>query len=129
LCPKRTAGAFHVNAPRCCGRKFWTSIESKGCSLAKELPIIILNTKIAAEARADLLERREWFALRMKNFARPPDEPLTAERGLDDMLLPGLRDGRKGDDVPFLLRQDMAHEIVLVEALHDEDDRAFRFVV
>ena len=43
---KRTTGVFHVNAPTCCESEFSTSIASKGCSLAKESPVMILCTRI-----------------------------------------------------------------------------------
>ena len=43
---KRTTGVSHVNAPTCCEREFSTSIASKGCSLAKESPVMIHCTKI-----------------------------------------------------------------------------------
>jgi transposase len=38
---KRTTGVSHVNAPTCCEREFSTSIASRGCSLAKESPVMI----------------------------------------------------------------------------------------
>ncbi len=42
---KRTTGVSHVNAQTCCESEFSTSIASKGCSLAKELPVMIRCTK------------------------------------------------------------------------------------
>src|SRR3984893_18229560 len=43
---KRTTGVSHVNAQTCCESEFSTSIASKGCSLAKESPVMIHCTKI-----------------------------------------------------------------------------------
>ena len=43
---QRTTGVSHVNAQTCCESEFSTSIASKGCSLAKESPVMIHCTKI-----------------------------------------------------------------------------------
>src|SRR5436305_2000154 len=79
--------------------------------------LILAGKIITAEARADLLERDERLVLRMENLAGLPGESLAAKGGLDDMLFPGLRNRRKGDDLPFFLCQDVADEIVFVQAL------------
>jgi hypothetical protein len=52
-----------------------------------------------------------------------------AERRLDDVLLIDLGDRWKRDDLPPFLPQDMAYEIVLVQALHDDHDRAPPLVI
>ena len=60
---------------------------------------------------------------------------LTAREGsrfpdrLDLVLLVGFGDCRKAHDLPLLLPEDMADEIVFVQPLHDYDDGAVPFVI
>ena len=42
---------------------------------------------------------------------------------VDDKRLVLLGDRRQADDLPILLRQHVADQIVLVQPVHDQDDR------
>jgi len=65
----------------------------------------------------------------VKRFAGAAKEFLSAERPLGDMPLVLLGDRRERDDVPSFPLEDMADEVVLVQALHDDDDHAAGLVV
>ena len=58
----------------------------------------------------------------MQGLARFAAEGLPAEHGLDPVQLVLLGDRREAHDLPRLLRQHVAGEVVLVQPVHDQDD-------
>jgi hypothetical protein len=110
-----------VNAQTCCESEFSTSIASKGCSLAKESPVMIHCTKIGepgltgqATAGADCEESCGKTANVSPLKAEEPEEvrrinedlPRLAEAGLAAELTPdgcGLGKVAGGDVVPDLI--------------------------
>jgi hypothetical protein len=68
---------------------------------------------------ADLLEHHQRFARRVQGLALPAGEDARPRQGIDDMPLVRLGDRRKAHDVPILLRQHVADQIVLVQPVHD----------
>ena len=94
-------------------------------------PLLVLGGEIHfPDGRANAFERGERLARRIERLARqPPERPSARERRLDGVRLVLFGDRRKRDDVPAALPQDVAGEIVLVQALHDDDDRALLLVV
>jgi hypothetical protein len=65
----------------------------------------------------------------MQRFAAPADEGSWPQNRLDLVHFVLFGDCRKGDDVPWLLSEHMANEIVLVEPLQDDDNGAGTLVV
>jgi hypothetical protein len=65
----------------------------------------------------------------MQGLALPAREHAGPGLGVDDVRLVGLRDRRKAHHLPVLPGEHMARQVVLVEPVHDQDDRAFRLVV
>lgn len=92
--------------------------------------LLVLARKIVfADGAADLFERRPRLPGRVEEIAGFAHKPLGAERSFEfeDLFLFG--DRRQTDNFPTLLIEHVADEVVLVQALHDDDDRAFLFVV
>ena len=65
----------------------------------------------------------------MQCFAPAAPEAAPAPDRLDLVHLVGFGAGREAENLPRLLREDMADEVVLVQPLHDNDDRAVPLVV
>ena len=61
---------------------------------------------------ADLLDGRQWLALGMQGLASLAAERLPCEWRLDPVQLVGIGDRLKTHDLPILLRQHVAREIV-----------------
>src|SRR5690242_17248684 len=78
---------------------------------------------------ADAVERVERLALGMQCFAAPAGESSRSQDCLDLVHLVLFGDCRKADDLPVLLRENMANEIVLVQPLHNNDNDAVTLVV
>ena len=69
------------------------------------------------------------LALRVQRLAAAAREMLRPQHRVDEQRLVRLGDRREAHDLPRLLRQHMAGEVVLVQSVHDEDDRAGELVV
>ena len=65
----------------------------------------------------------------MKRRAGQATKCPLPKRGLDDLLFVDFGDRGEGDGLPPLLLENMADQIVLVQSLHDDDNRAPRLVV
>jgi hypothetical protein len=65
----------------------------------------------------------------MQDLALTACEGLRSPDRLDPVLLVSFGDRRKAHDVPRLLREDVADEIVFVQPLHDDHNSAVAFVV
>ena len=85
--------------------------------------------KFTPDRGANALERLERLARRIERFAGRAAERKGPARRLDRMRLVVLGDGRERGDLPAALGKNVAGEIILVQALHDDDDRALFLVV
>src|SRR5262249_17505474 len=74
-------------------------------------------------------EHRAGLAFRLQRLAAPPREMLRPQRRVDLLRLVRLGERREAHDLPRLLRQHMARQIVLVQSVHDQDDRTRELVV
>jgi hypothetical protein len=84
---------------------------------------------IFADGRPDLPQRFERFALWVKRFPSSANESPTSEGRFHNALLIDLGDRWKRDDLPPLLFQDMADQIILMQALHDDDNHTLGFII
>ncbi len=78
---------------------------------------------------ADIGEGFERLAGLMQGGAGAALEPATPQRRLDVEDLASFGDRRERDDFKSLLLQNAPGQVVLVQALHDDDDRALGLVV
>ena len=74
--------------------------------------LVLAGEIIFAERAADLLEHRRRLALGMQRLARLPAEGLPTEHGLDPVQLVLVGDRRETHDLPRLLRQHVAGEVI-----------------
>ena len=74
-------------------------------------------------------EHRQGLALRVQRLAAAAREMLRPQHRVDEQRLVRLGDRREAHDLPRLLRQHVPREVVLVQSVHDEDDRASELVV
>ena len=82
--------------------------------------MLILSGEIVfAERLADMCEGLQLLTLGMQRFPLAAPEAARSPDRLDTMLLIGFGDRREAQDLPGLLCEDMADEIVLMQALHD----------
>jgi hypothetical protein len=92
--------------------------------------LLILTSEIVfADRPADVLEGGERLARGVQHLAVPPGEVLRPRDRRDLVDLVGFGDRRKGHDLPRLLPEHVADEVVLVQPLHDDDDAAAALVV
>jgi hypothetical protein len=91
--------------------------------------LVLAGEIVFADRAADMLEHRARLALRMQRLAAPSREMLRSQHRVDQLGLVVLGDCREAHDVPRLLRQHVAGEIVLVQPVHDQDDGARELVV
>ena len=57
-------------------------------------------------------------------LAGPPGKRVRPQLRIEGVGLVVLDDRRKAHDLPILLRQHVAREIVFVQPVHDQDDRS-----
>src|SRR6201981_2358668 len=76
-----------------------------------------------------MVEGFEWLALRVQRLALTAPEAARSPDRLDTVHLVGFGDRRKAQNLPRLLREHVAAEVVLGQPLHDQDDRAVALVV
>jgi hypothetical protein len=75
--------------------------------------LLVLAGKIVfAEDAADLLEGRQWLALGMQCLAALPGKRVRPQLRIEGVALVVLGDRRQAHDLPILLRQHVAGEIV-----------------
>jgi hypothetical protein len=65
----------------------------------------------------------------MQGLAARPGENSRTGQGVDAVDLVFFGDRRKAHDLPILLRLHMTDQIVLVQPVHDHDDRPVMLVV
>jgi hypothetical protein len=91
--------------------------------------LVLAGEIVFADRLPDLLEHRQRLARRVQRLAAPPGKDLWPAQRVDRVALVLLGDRRKAHHLPILLRQHVAHQIVLVQAVHDQDDRPLLLVV
>ena len=84
---------------------------------------------VFADRPPDTLEGFERLAVRVQRLALTAPEAAWSPDRLDLVRLIGFGDRRKAQHFPGLLREDVADEVILVQALHDNDNRATALVV
>jgi hypothetical protein len=78
---------------------------------------------------ADMVEGSERLTREVQGFAPAADEAFGSPDRLDVVRLVSFGDRRKGHNLPRLLAQHMADQIIFVQPLHDDDNGAVLFVV
>src|SRR6516162_1426533 len=92
--------------------------------------MLILAGKIILAYRAtNVLQNEERLARRMQCLARTAGEASRSPDRVDRVHLVGFGDRRKAHNLPRLLAEHVANQVVLVQPLHDDDDAAKAFVV
>ena len=91
--------------------------------------LVLAGEIVFADRLADLLDHRERLARRVQRLAPPPAEDSPPRQSVDHVPLVRLGDRRKAHDLPILLRQHVADQIILVQPVHDQNDRPVLFVV
>jgi hypothetical protein len=76
-----------------------------------------------------LVEGCDRLALRVQGLAGLSGKQVLAQLAVERPHLVPLGDRRKAHDVPILLRHHLARKIVLVQPVHDHDDRPAAGVV
>jgi hypothetical protein len=115
------------------GRSFGVIAEPRPLDHAAALRcgslLILAGEIVFANGPADLLEHLGRLALGMQCLARPPREPPLPPHRLDHKGLVVLGDCREAHDLPILLAQNVADQIILVQPVHDQDDRTLPLVI
>jgi hypothetical protein len=91
--------------------------------------LVLTGEIVFADRAADAIEGVERLALTMQGLALTSSKASRSPDRLDPVHLVGFRDRRKADHFPLLLREHVADEVVLVQALHDDHDCAAPLVV
>ena len=84
---------------------------------------------VLTDRAAELLQHLARLALGVQGFTRSAAKDLPPEHGLDPVPLVLVGNRRQAHDLPLLLGQYMAGEVVLVQPVHDQDYRARALVV
>src|SRR5437868_12344489 len=88
--------------------------------------LILAGEIVFADRAANAVEGFERLTVGTQGLALTAPEALLSPDGLDSVHLVGLGDRRKAQDLPTLLREHMADEIVLVQPLHADHDAPWR---
>jgi hypothetical protein len=91
--------------------------------------LILPGEVVLADRAANPPESFERFATGMQGLPLTASEATRSPDRVDPMHLVRLGDRRKAQNLPWLLGQDVADEVVLVQPLHDDDDGAISLVV
>jgi hypothetical protein len=109
---------------------FRTTVARFVHSALRRRRLLVLAGKIVfADGAAKLPEHFGRLALGVQGLARLAAEGLPSEHGLDSVPFVLLGDRRQAHNLPLLLRQYMARQVVLVQPVHDQDDRTRKLVV
>jgi len=84
---------------------------------------------VLTDRAAELLQHLARLALGVQGFTRSAAKDLPPEHGLDPVPLVLVGNRRQAHDLPLLLGQYMAGEVVLVQPVHDQHDRPLPLVV
>src|SRR5580704_18282906 len=116
-------------------RLFSGSIELKplgfyhAAARRRRLLLVLSGDVVFSDGAAYMLEHRHGFALRVQGFAGGTVYGASAEEGTNNVGFLFFGDGWQSYMFPLLLLQDMADQIVLVQALHKNDDAAGALVI
>jgi len=91
--------------------------------------LILAGKVVFAERAAEAVEGFERLALGVQRFALAAPKASRSPDRLDAVDLVGFGDRRKAEDLPRLLCENVADEVVLVQPLHDDHDSAVALVV
>jgi len=92
--------------------------------------LLILSGKVVfADCPPDVFQGFERLAIGVQGLALTPREASRSPNRLDLVRLLGFGNRRKAQNLPGLLREDVADEVVFVQPLHDDDDGAVPLVV
>ena len=91
--------------------------------------LILAGEIVFADHMAEVLEHRERLARRMQCLALSPGQEFRSPDRIHDLCLIVLGDRRKAHDLPIFLRQHVADQILLVQAVHDHHDGPRELVV
>ena len=91
--------------------------------------LILAGEDVFSDCLADVRQRGQRLTFRMQSLANLAREEMSAERALDDVRFVFVRDCGKRQNLPFLLFENVTDEIVLMQALHDNNDAASGFIV
>ena len=92
--------------------------------------LLILAGKVVLANRAtDVLQNQERLARRMQGLTWTAGEASWSPDRLDRVHLVGFGDRWEAHNLPWLLAEHVADEVVLVQPLHDDDDAATAFVI
>jgi hypothetical protein len=91
--------------------------------------LILASEVIFPERGANALHRLERLALGMQHLAGTAREARRAEHRLDFVRLIFLGDRWEAYNLPRLLLEDMADEIIFMQTLHDQHDGAVLLIV
>jgi|GEM_PF-5627102 len=91
--------------------------------------LVLAGEIVFADRPADLLEHGERLALGVQRIALAPGKMPRPPHRLDRPGLVFLGDRREAHDFPIFLGQHVADQIVLVQPVHDQDDRTRLLVV
>ena len=109
---------------------FRTAVARFVHSVPRRRRLLVLGGKIVfAEGAAKLPEHFGRLALGVQGLARLAAEGLPSKHGLDSVPFVLLGDRRQAHNLPLLPRQYMARQVVLVQPVHDQDDRTRKLVV
>jgi hypothetical protein len=86
--------------------------------------LILAGEVVFTDRRPDTLEGVERLALGVQRLTPSAGEAAWFPDRLDPVRLVDLGDRRKAHNLPGLLREPVADQIVLVQPLHDDDDGA-----
>ena len=91
--------------------------------------LILAGKVVFADRAADLLKHFGRLALGMQCLAPTPGKMPRPPKSLDRPGLVLLGDRRESHDLPRLLRQYVADQVILVQPMHDQDDGTLLLVV
>src|SRR6516162_10217792 len=91
--------------------------------------LILAGEDIFSDRVADVRQRGQRLTFRMQSLATLAREEMSTEWALDDVCFVFFGDSGKRQNLPCLLFENVTDEIVLMQALHDNNDAASGFIV
>src|SRR5262249_28124608 len=91
--------------------------------------LILAGEVVFADRAANAVEGFDRLALGVQRFALTAPKASRSPDRLDFVDLVGFGDRRKTQDLPLLLRENVADEFVLLQPVHNDDDCAVALVV
>jgi hypothetical protein len=82
--------------------------------------LILSGEVVFADGPPDVLEGFERLTVGVQSLAPTAREASRSPDRLDPVHLVGFGDRRKAQDLPMLLREEVADEVIFVQPLHDD---------